>query len=60
MSVWYYEPFYHWDRLFEDPIPRSQRRLPAQEGQANDVQRFLKPRFVHTTPDCSHAILTGL
>ncbi|KAK0470282.1 HSP20-like chaperone [Desarmillaria tabescens] len=51
MSVFYYEPFYNWDRFFDQAFALSaangrqaeQQRLG--EGSHNEIQRFLKPRM---------------
>ena len=52
MSVYYYEPFYNFDRFFDEvfgsrPTPNQQQRL-TQDGSGNggegEVQRFFKPR----------------
>ncbi|KAG7444732.1 HSP20-like chaperone [Guyanagaster necrorhizus] len=52
MSVFYYEPFYNWDRFLDQALGSSaasgyhtmQQRLA--EGSHGEIQRFLKPRHV--------------
>ncbi|KAK0444041.1 HSP20-like chaperone [Armillaria borealis] len=51
MSVFYYEPFYNWDRFFDlafaSGVARSQAE-PQQhlsENSHSEIQRFLKPRM---------------
>ncbi|KAJ7590236.1 HSP20-like chaperone [Mycena floridula] len=51
MSVFYYEPYYNLDRLFDSaffrgasPSPQGQQRLPENDNH-NQVQRFLKPKM---------------
>ncbi|KAJ7590215.1 HSP20-like chaperone [Mycena floridula] len=51
MSVFYYEPYYNLDRLFDSaffrgasPSPQGQQRL-AENDNHNQVQRFLKPKM---------------
>jgi hypothetical protein len=48
MSIFYYEPFYHLDRIFDEAFrggaagqPGQQQRLAADENQA---QKLLRPR----------------
>ncbi|KAJ7590195.1 small heat shock protein [Mycena floridula] len=49
MSVFHYEPYYNWDRLFDSAF--FQGTSPSSQGQqrptenANQVQRFLKPKM---------------
>jgi hypothetical protein len=56
MSVYFYEPFYHWDRFFDEALApgspfglgfllnqRQQQRLANSEG-SNEVQRAFRPK----------------
>ncbi|KAK0204397.1 HSP20-like chaperone [Desarmillaria ectypa] len=52
MSVFYYEPFYNWDRFFDQAFAlsaandrQSEHQQRLGEGSHNKIQRFLKPRM---------------
>lgn len=51
MSVFYYEPFYNWDRFFDLAFASSAARNQAEQQQHlgetshSEIQRFLKPRM---------------
>ncbi|SJK99524.1 uncharacterized protein ARMOST_02829 [Armillaria ostoyae] len=51
MSVFYYEPFYNWDRIIDLAFASSAARSQADpqhhlgENSHSEIQRFLKPRM---------------
>lgn len=65
MSVFYYEPFYNWDRFLDQALGSSaasgyhtmQQRLA--EGSHGEIQRFLKPRMdLHEDPSTNTVTAT--
>jgi HSP20 family protein len=62
MSVFLYEPFYDFDRLFEEAfsarMPHNQRQQLQGSEAANAAPRFLKPRYADQTVFLPHFSLT--
>ena len=53
-NIWFYEPFYDFDRLFDEAFTNRQAgqgtqvpRLTGPGPDASKVSRVLKPRYVY-------------